>query len=70
MHEPALADRVEILVLVDNVTDSLSTAPAYRSRKTLAQYQRFIRRKPTSRGSDLSASSRCSMAPSGETIVV
>jgi 7,8-dihydropterin-6-yl-methyl-4-(beta-D-ribofuranosyl)aminobenzene 5'-phosphate synthase len=29
MHAPALADRIEVLVLVDNVTDSLSSAPEF-----------------------------------------
>ena len=29
MGELAIADRVEVLVLVDNVTDSLSTAPEF-----------------------------------------
>jgi 7,8-dihydropterin-6-yl-methyl-4-(beta-D-ribofuranosyl)aminobenzene 5'-phosphate synthase len=29
MDHPAVVDRIEVLVLVDNVTDSLSTAPAF-----------------------------------------
>ena len=54
MHEPALADRVEILVLVDNVTDSLSTAPAYAEN----EFRRYWRRG----GQVLSGSCLCCAA--------
>lgn len=40
MRELAVADRVEVLVLVDNVTDSLSTAPD----SVESEFRRFWRR--------------------------
>jgi hypothetical protein len=40
MGELAIADRVEVLVLVDNVTDSLSNAP----ESVENEFRRFWRR--------------------------
>ena len=40
MGELAIADRVEVLVLVDNVTDSLSNAPEFVEN----EFRRFWRR--------------------------
>jgi 7,8-dihydropterin-6-yl-methyl-4-(beta-D-ribofuranosyl)aminobenzene 5'-phosphate synthase len=40
MREPAVADRVEVLVLVDNVTDSLSSVPEFVEN----EFPRFWRR--------------------------
>ena len=44
MLEPALADRVEVLVLVDNVTDSLSSVPAYVENEFPRLWKRGLRR--------------------------
>lgn len=40
MREPAVADRVEVLVLVDNATDSLSSVPSFVE----SEFQRYWRR--------------------------
>ena len=44
MLEPAVADRVEVLVLVDNVTDSLSSVPAYVENEFPRLWKRGLRR--------------------------
>ena len=44
MLEPALADRVEVLVLVDNVTESLSSVPAYVENEFPRLWKRGLRR--------------------------
>jgi metal-dependent hydrolase (beta-lactamase superfamily II) len=44
MFEPAVADRVEVLVLVDNVTDNLSTAPAYVENEWPRLWKKGMRR--------------------------
>jgi 7,8-dihydropterin-6-yl-methyl-4-(beta-D-ribofuranosyl)aminobenzene 5'-phosphate synthase len=44
MLEPAVADRVEVVVLVDNVTDSLSSAPAYVENEFPRLWKRGLRR--------------------------
>jgi 7,8-dihydropterin-6-yl-methyl-4-(beta-D-ribofuranosyl)aminobenzene 5'-phosphate synthase len=44
MFELATADRVEVLVLVDNVTDSLSTVPAYVENEFPRLWKRGLRR--------------------------
>lgn len=44
MSELAEADRVEVLVLVDNVTDSLSKAPAYVENEFPRLWKRGLRR--------------------------
>jgi 7,8-dihydropterin-6-yl-methyl-4-(beta-D-ribofuranosyl)aminobenzene 5'-phosphate synthase len=44
MFELAAADRVEVLVLVDNVTDSLSTVPAYVENEFPRLWKRGLRR--------------------------
>ena len=43
MREMDAADRVEVLVLVDNVTDNLSSVPAYVDNEVPRLWQRGLR---------------------------
>lgn len=43
MHELATADRVEVLVLVDNATDNLSSVPAYVENELPRMFRRGMR---------------------------
>jgi len=44
MAEPIAVDRIEITVLVDNVTDSLSTTPSFVTREWVRLQRQGMKR--------------------------